>query len=304
VAAGLWTSCWERNDAVTEAEWLTCTDPQRMLEFLSSKASDRKLRLFAVACCHRIWHMLTEERSKRAVETAERFADGLATDEDLETASIAAWNVKKEGVVLQEAERESELGHAERTKTEATLWAVEAAAWTVTEEAIKAGNSSSLVLQGAVPRELEAGYLMSLLTGMTTEDQGATRWEADRLGGDEERRKAAFRWFSEKAAGARRDLEGRKDAAAEEERCRQSKLIRDCFNPFNRQGHSTAPWKGGIVVRLAQAIYDERAFDRLPVLADALEEAGCTDADLLAHCRQPGEHVRGCWVVDLLLGKK
>lgn len=57
------------------------------------------------------------------------------------------------------------------------------------------------------------------------------------------------------------------------------------------------------VVALAQAIYDERAFDRLPVLADGLEEAGCTDADILAHCRGPGPHVRGCWVVDLLLGK-
>ena len=54
---------------------------------------------------------------------------------------------------------------------------------------------------------------------------------------------------------------------------------------------------------LAGAIYDERAFDRLPVLGDALEDAGCADAAILAHCRGPGEHVRGCWVVDLLLGK-
>ena len=54
---------------------------------------------------------------------------------------------------------------------------------------------------------------------------------------------------------------------------------------------------------LANLIYDERAFDRLPILADALEDAGCDDADILRHCREPGEHVRGCWVVDLLLGK-
>ena len=58
------------------------------------------------------------------------------------------------------------------------------------------------------------------------------------------------------------------------------------------------------MVKFAQAIYDDRDFDRLPILADALEEAGCTNADILAHCRQPGEHVRGCWVVDLLLGKE
>ena len=63
-------------------------------------------------------------------------------------------------------------------------------------------------------------------------------------------------------------------------------------------------WDSGMVVKVAQAIYDERAFDRLPILADALEEAGCHDADILQHCRQPGEHVRGCWVVDLLLSKE
>ncbi|MBI1831034.1 MAG: hypothetical protein HYR84_06255 [Planctomycetes bacterium] len=54
---------------------------------------------------------------------------------------------------------------------------------------------------------------------------------------------------------------------------------------------------------LAQTIYDERRFADMPLLADALTEAGCTDANILNHCRQPGEHVRGCWVVDLLLGK-
>jgi hypothetical protein len=56
--------------------------------------------------------------------------------------------------------------------------------------------------------------------------------------------------------------------------------------------------------KLAQAIYEERAFDRLAILADALEEAGCTDAEVLAHCRGGGEHVLGCWVVDCILGKK
>jgi hypothetical protein len=55
--------------------------------------------------------------------------------------------------------------------------------------------------------------------------------------------------------------------------------------------------------RTAQAVYDDRAFDRMPILADALEDAGCHDADVLNQCHQPGVHVRGCWVVDLLLGK-
>jgi hypothetical protein len=51
-------------------------------------------------------------------------------------------------------------------------------------------------------------------------------------------------------------------------------------------------------------IYDERAFNRMPILADALEEAGCTNKDILDHCRSGGEHVRGCWAVDLILGKE
>ena len=67
---------------------------------------------------------------------------------------------------------------------------------------------------------------------------------------------------------------------------------------------STVEWNHGTVARIAQAIHDERAFDRLPILADALEEAGCQDADILGHCRHPGPHVRGCWAVDLLLVKE
>ena len=58
------------------------------------------------------------------------------------------------------------------------------------------------------------------------------------------------------------------------------------------------------VCKLAQGVYDDRAFDRLPVVGDALEDAGCDNADILDHCRQPGQHVRGCWVVDMLLGKE
>jgi hypothetical protein len=63
-------------------------------------------------------------------------------------------------------------------------------------------------------------------------------------------------------------------------------------------------WNGGTVRRLAEDIYADRAFDRLPLLADALEDAGCTDANLLGHLRGPGSHVRGCWAVDLIMGKE
>jgi len=82
-------------------------------------------------------------------------------------------------------------------------------------------------------------------------------------------------------------------------------LLRDLFGPLLFRSVSVdAAWRNnGTVVKLAQAIYDERAFDRMPILADALEDASCTNQDILAHCRGSGEHVRGCWAVDLLLGR-
>jgi hypothetical protein len=87
-------------------------------------------------------------------------------------------------------------------------------------------------------------------------------------------------------------------------RADQSAYLRDIFgNPFRAVTLDPA-WQTATVVSLAQAIYEDRAFDRMPILADALEDGGCTNADVLTHCRQPGEHVRGCWVVDLLLGKQ
>jgi hypothetical protein len=83
----------------------------------------------------------------------------------------------------------------------------------------------------------------------------------------------------------------------------QCGILRDIFgNPF-RAVAAGASWLTSTVVALADGIYQERAFDRLPILADALQDADCDNEEILNHCRQPGEHVRGCWVVDLLLGK-
>jgi hypothetical protein len=87
---------------------------------------------------------------------------------------------------------------------------------------------------------------------------------------------------------------------------RQAELLRDVFgNPFRPVAVDRAwlRWGRGTVPKMAQAIYDERAFERLPVLADALLDAGCTDAELLGHLRSAGPHVRGCWALDLVLGK-
>jgi hypothetical protein len=88
------------------------------------------------------------------------------------------------------------------------------------------------------------------------------------------------------------------------ERPKQSDQLRDIFgNPFRPVALDQA-WLTPTVTSLAQAIYADRAFDRLPILADALEDAGCTDSCNLEHCRGGREHCRGCWVVDLLTGRE
>ena len=90
-----------------------------------------------------------------------------------------------------------------------------------------------------------------------------------------------------------------------------SASLRDIFgNPFRPAPAVDPAWRGGTAAQLAHAAYEHRRLPegtlnpaRLTILADALEDAGCTDADLLGHLRGPGPHVRGCWAVDLILGK-
>jgi hypothetical protein len=83
----------------------------------------------------------------------------------------------------------------------------------------------------------------------------------------------------------------------------QVRLMYDVFgNPFRPVAFDPA-WRTSTAVGLARTMYESRDFAAMPILADALEEAGCSSADILAHCRGDGPHVRGCWVVDMVLGK-
>jgi len=92
-------------------------------------------------------------------------------------------------------------------------------------------------------------------------------------------------------------------ASVKADLARQADLLRDVLgNPFRPVSGNPA-WFTPTVHDLATGIYEEQAFDRIPLLANALEEAGCDNHDVLAHCRTPALHVRGCWVVDLLNAK-
>ena len=230
---------------MTEEQWPACTDPQMMLAFLrdAGMLSERQARLFGCACCRRVWRLLTDERSRRAVEVAERHADGLADEDQL----FEAWDTAR-----------VPLGFVAR----ATVWAT----WP-TGRGFGAPANAALDVCNEVSGCSGSGC-----------DQG--------------------------------DVAARPAESAE-----HAALLRDIFGPLPfRQVHidpAWLTWNGGAVTKLAEAAYAERSLPagtleshRLAVLADALEEAGCTEPEILGHCRQQERnHVRGCWVVDLLLGR-
>jgi hypothetical protein len=227
---------------MTETEWLACTDPEPMLDYVSCREGRRKLRLFACACCLRVLVVVTDECCQTAVLTAERFADGLATKEELQAAEASLDRYNHSNVAVR------------------------------------------LCTSFACRAEDQAVKLAS----------GASVYAADALSvtsGEEYTLKVHMRWTPTWSAS----------------RADQAELLRDFFGTQLFRPVAVDPswlaWNGGTVPRLAQAIYEEKRFADLPVLADALEEAGCTNADILDHCRGPRPHVRGCWAVDLILEK-
>jgi hypothetical protein len=220
---------------MTESTWLSCQEPQKMLLFLwnSGKAGERKLRLLACARCRRAWRLLTEVRSRTAVETAERHADALAGEDEREAGREPARQVVYEMIMAQRFEEA----------------AVARDAW--------------LALEPATERVIH---------------------------------------YMQPGSPFDPELD---DAGPE---CR---LIREVFkNPVHPVAFDPS-WRTPTVRALAERAYLERQLPAgtldarlLAVLADALEEAGCDNQEMVLHLRQQGAaHVRGCWCVDFLLEK-
>jgi hypothetical protein len=217
---------------MNEPEWLACTDPQPMLEYLRGKISDRKLRLFACANGRRYLdrmyreddrriheHMVIyQEKDRHILDVEERYADGAVPMEALVAAYEAAGN-----------------------------------------DPVDASDAASF------DPYLSAYYINA--------------YYLDR-----------FRW-------------GPDQTVPEAVRWAQCALLRDLVgNPF-RPVAAAADGPTPRTRTFARGIYEARAFDHLPLLADALEDAGCPEAELLGHLREPGPHVLGCWALDFLLGK-
>jgi hypothetical protein len=275
---------------MTEQEWLACTDPTPMLNSLRERASDRKLRLFAVACCRNVWDMF-DEHPRRVVETVERYADGMA--------SVAERRAAWESIQLCRGPTDDDI----------------IAYWHAGSGALCAQLAAS-VDHTDWPWEPFTGRCMHLPFPITQfPGIDLALWCAHEIANELARRKskpeastkAPSRW--ERMTNiVRRAIHGyvpRSPVVTPQlDQQSQAALAREVFgNPF-RPVNVDLAWLSPTVVSLATGIYEDRAFDRLPILADALEDAGCTSADLLNHCRQPGEHARGCWPVDLLLGKQ
>jgi hypothetical protein len=158
--------------------------------------------------------------------------------------------------------------------------------WTKIKQVRKEVTSAQKKLNKTGVREEQNEAIAAILEALAKEPLNA-------LSADEQARYAF-------AAAARPKWEKGHDR---EER-QQLALAYDIFpNPFRPIATDSA-WLTSTVRQLADAIYEERAFDRLPILADALEDAGCSNAEILSHCRGLGPHVLGCWVVDLLLGRE
>jgi hypothetical protein len=213
-------------ERMTEAEWLACLEPMRLLEHIDATDS-RKLRALAVACCRRIMPFVDDLRLVAALEAAERFVDGEITADLLKYHHNAASDAYCD---------------AEHEQAWAAVWCASrpVVGWNVCSHAVQVRAFSD--------------------------------------------------WDSEQVA--------------------QSALVRDIFgNPF-RPVAIDPTWQTSTVLALAQPVYEECIWpvghldpDRLAVLADALEDSGCTESVILEHLRGPGPHVRGCFVIDSLLGK-
>jgi hypothetical protein len=256
---------------MTDAGWLECTSPETMLEYLRGRASERKLRLFAVACCRQVWRMFADDTTRQVVEVAECFADGQASETDLEAARQTA----------------------EAAVQRATAWFGQltgGGAWHGPREAMPAG----LLAAGLEWATAVAAAVAASERDLPSAAEEAALQVKFALRNDED---------TKAVAPPLQEVYEVADRA-------QCALLRDIFgNPF-RPITINSTWLTPVVVSLAQATYDNRDLpagtlqpDRLAVLADALEEVGA-GGEVVEHLRSPGPHIRGCFVLDLLLGKE
>jgi hypothetical protein len=249
---------------MTEAEWLVCIDPSQMLDHLQGRDCQRQLSRFAVACCRRIWHLLDAQEFRNAVELCERFLEGRVSKAEMADAAQAARAVALRTVRCWYGPT----GHP------------------LDAFPVSARHPVVLTVQ-AVAEAKSMGWIAWVTTRAAYIAERAARGE--------------FRVGVASSSPVHQP---------KPEDGNQAQLLRCIFeNPF-RPASREDSWRTRPVFGIARATYEARMLpsgelepDRLGILGDALEDTGCADPEMLAHLRGPGPHVRGCWVLDLLLGK-
>jgi hypothetical protein len=235
--------------AITETEWLTRNDlVMPSADLVVPHVSDRKLRLFAVACCGLVESHLTDDRSRHALSVAKRHTDGEVDDAELQMANEAAEQAASE--------------------LQASMWA-----------------------QGGDPNN-DPHCLAAWAVFNACDRPLRPQYDENYYGAGGSAMDFVLMQVSRALSGDLRNREGLMPLLRE--------VVGNPFRPITFE----ATWRRSTVVALAQAAYDRRDFGSLPVLADALEDAGCDCRELLDHLRAGGLHVRGCWALDLVLGKQ
>lgn len=247
---------------MTEDDWLTNNNPRAMLEFVRDRASTRQLRYFGAACCRQVWDVLPDDRLRAAVECVEDYAATAATQQELAACQSRARLAIQE-LALGVRAAERAGEVGQRPPAERD--------WEPYFAAYRAANAADAVALVARPTERVGALGESVLQAfdLVVQAQTAGRAVKDNY----------HRLFAAHAA-----------------------VVRCIFgDPFHDVEFDPS-WRTEAAVALARGMYETRSFAAAPVLADALEDAGCADAVVLGHLRGGGPHVRGCHVVDAVLG--
>jgi hypothetical protein len=268
---------------MTEAEWLSGWSYRRMYDLVRGRATTRQVRLYMVACCRLKAAAFPDPRIARALEAAERCAD----DPEAEAAANAAWDELVTSPHPPPAEVESK---GEVAQVITAVWRLLDECW------------------GGV-RYPEARHAIAHAAFMSLRDSPQRIF----TGGEGDAADYCARAID--CADLLLSGVNPEDVEQDEERERETvtrramaNILRDIFGNAFRPSPPPPPavlaWNDGTVRRMAHGIYDGKAFHRMPILGDALLDAGCGDEEVLQHCRQQGAvHTRGCWVIDAVLGR-